>query len=59
MTAVPRPAPAAHAHAWVTVRFELAGERPVVRQRCEACGAERQYRAWERYWTPALERPAP
>lgn len=41
-----------HDHAWALMRFELADDRPVVRQTCMTCGFVRAYRAWERYWTP-------
>ena len=42
----------AHRHAWGRMAFELADNRPMVRETCETCGAVRRYRAWERYWTP-------
>jgi hypothetical protein len=48
----PAGAPPAHVHAWSMMVFELVDDRPVVRQRCETCGLERRYRAWERYWSP-------
>jgi hypothetical protein len=46
------PAAPGHDHAWGLVRFELVDDRPMVDQRCEACGAVRRYRAWDRSWTP-------
>ena len=41
-----------HEHTWGLMRFELVGDRPLVRQQCQTCGFVRGYRAWERYWTP-------
>lgn len=38
-----------HRHSWTGVDFYLYDGRPMLRQTC-ACGAERQLRAFERYW---------
>jgi hypothetical protein len=45
-----------HEHSWARMEFELVDDHPVVRQRCEACGFVRRYRAWERYWVPDAAR---
>lgn len=51
------PATETHVHTWGLMQFELVDDHPVVRQRCEACGFVRRYRAWERYWTPDAHSP--
>ena len=43
--------PPAHRHAWRGVEFFFRDDRPWFRMAC-GCGAEREIRAWERYWQP-------
>ena len=43
----------AHLHAWADLRFELADGHPWVLETCSACGQQRRYRAFERFWDPA------
>ena len=51
-------APAGHRHRWTGVEFLFADEHPFVRLRC-ACGVERRYRAFERFWDPAVASAPP
>lgn len=44
-------APVRHAHRWRGALFFLRDDHPWFRMTCE-CGAERDIRAWERYWEP-------
>ncbi len=40
-------------HAWGAMRFELVDGHAWVLETCSTCGAERRYRAFERFWDPA------
>jgi hypothetical protein len=46
-----------HRHHWNGVDFLVVDGRPFVRQTCD-CGAERRFRAFERFWDPGTE-PGP
>jgi predicted DsbA family dithiol-disulfide isomerase len=41
-----------HTHHWSVVDFGLIDERPIMRQRCDDCGAARTIPAWDRTWQP-------
>jgi hypothetical protein len=43
--------PLRHAHRWRGAFFYLRDAHPWLRMTC-GCGAERDIRAWERYWQP-------
>jgi len=55
---MPRPAEGSqvdvHRHAWSSLDFFVADDRPMIRQHC-GCGSERAVPAWDRSWTPAGE----
>jgi hypothetical protein len=47
-----------HRHRWRGVEFLFRDDHPYFRLAC-SCGATREIRAWERYWTPTADEAAP